>query len=149
MRILTTCGIAIVLAHSPALSQQPVPTEAPPITVLTGCLRSSGADTAVAGPSGRLYTLEVTETPAPPATTTTTGSTAPVASKTSYSLSVPTGIDLEQHADHQVELTGRLQAPAPTPASRPGATPAQQPKPGGAHRTFEVKELKMIAAKCK
>jgi hypothetical protein len=149
MRILTAFAIATVLAHSPVMAQQPAPSGTPATTVLTGCLKSSGAATEVAGPSGRLYTLEVTETSTAPPTTATAGSTPPVASKTTYSLSAPTSIDLEKHADHQVELTGSLQAPSPPATPRPGATPAQPTKAGGAHRTFEVKALKMIAAKCK
>ena len=64
----------ILLSVVPLMAQvpaQPSPTKAePPETLLTGCLRSGGADTTVAGPSGRLYTLEVTETPT--ATTTPT-----------------------------------------------------------------------------
>jgi hypothetical protein len=149
MRILTACGIAVVIAQLPLLSQQPAPGDPPPITVLTGCLRSSGAATEIAGPDGRLYTLEVTETPPTPAATTTTASTPAVASKTTYSLSAPASIALDKHVDHQVELTGRLQAPSPSATSRPGTPPAQQPKPGGAHRTFEVKALKMVATTCK
>jgi hypothetical protein len=139
--------IILLSATTPLLAQQPPATDKPPVTVLTGCLRSSGADTAVAGPDGRLYTLEVTEAPAKPDATTTTGTTPPVASKTSYSLAAPASVGLAKHDGHEVQLTGSLQAPStPATTSSPAGTPA--PKPGGAHRTFNVTALKMIAAKC-
>jgi hypothetical protein len=125
----------------------------PPETVLTGCLKSHGADTAIAGPSGRLYTLEVVEAvkPVGPTTSTPTG-TPPGASTTTYSLDNVGKVALEKHADHQVQLTGRMQAPskaaqASAPGSPTGASEAT-PTPGGAHRTFHVTGLKMIAAKC-
>ena len=145
MRILDVCVLSVALVSSPVLAQQP-DVEKPPVTILTGCLRSSGADTAVAGPSGRLYTLEVTEVPPPPSASA--GTTPPVASKTTYSLAAAESVGLAKHADHEVQLTGRLQAPAAAPSST-AKNPATQPKPGGAHRTFEVTALKMIAAKCK
>jgi hypothetical protein len=139
---------------SAAVGPQKPPTESAesPETLLTGCLKSHGADTAIAGPSGRLYTLEVVETVEAPAATTSTptGTPPPGASKVTYSLSNEGKIDLEKHADHQVQLTGRMQAPsqaAQEKADRPGA-PATRPEPGGAHRTFRVTGLKMIAAKC-
>jgi hypothetical protein len=125
----------------------------PPETMLTGCLKSHGADTAVAGPGGRLYTLEVVETvkPAGPTTSTPTGTPA-AASTTTYSLDNVGKVALEKHADHQVQLTGRMQAPSKAaqtsaPGTPPGAPPAK-PVPGGAHRTFHVTGLKMIAPKC-
>ena len=145
MRILNVCLVLLLLAPSSALAQQPDVDKAP-MTLLTGCLRSSGADTAVAGPSGRIYTLEVSETP--PVSGTTTGTTPPVASKTTYSLSAAESVGLAKHVDHEVQLTGRLQTPT-APAASSGASPAAQPKAGGAHRTFEVTALKMVAAKCK
>jgi hypothetical protein len=123
-------------------------TEKPPVTVLTGCLKSSGADTAIAGPSGRLYTLEVVEPP-PQTAASSTSAAAPVASKTRYSLSAAESVGLAKHVDHEVRLTGSLQAPSPSTAAKPGAPAKDAPKPGGAHRTFEVTALEMIAAKCK
>ena len=138
--------IVFALLLTDPVAQQPSTSDKPNVTVLTGCLRSSGADTAVAGPSGRLYTLEVVEPPAKPSTTTTTGTVPPVATKTTYSLSAPESVGLAKHADHQVQLTGSLQTPEPT--QTPGAATAPTAKPGGAHRTFEVTALKMIAPKC-
>lgn len=123
----------------------------PPQTILTGCLKSHAADTAIAGPSGRLYTLEVNET-VPPSPSTTSSNPAPGATKTTYSLANEGNVDLEKHADHEVQLTGRMQA-ASTAAQERAAkasptSPAPQPAPGGAHRTFRVTAVKMVSAKC-
>jgi hypothetical protein len=130
--------------------QPPSKTQAEqPEMVLSGCLRSGAADTSVAGPSGRLYTLEVTETvtTTPPGSPTTAGTGVPT--KITYSLSAPESIGLAKHADQVVELTGRLQAPSTSgnqskTASPAGAAPA---KPGGAHRTFQVSALKAVPAR--
>lgn len=145
-------ALSAVGYHAAAAQQPPAEPTRQPETTLTGCLKSHGADTAIAGPSGRLYTLEVVETVEAPAATTSTpaGTPAPGASTVTYSLSNEGKIDLEKHADHQVQLTGRMQAPSPAAqkkAAQPGA-PATPPEPGGAHRTFHVTGLKMIAAKC-
>ena len=149
MTHIASLAIVLGLAVGTATvsGQQPSDSEKQPVTVLTGCLRSSGADTAIAGPSGRLYTLEVVEPPAKPGATST-GSTPPVASKTTYSLSAAESVGLAKHVDHEVQLTGRLQAPS-TDASSTATSSASQSKPGGAHRTFQVTALKMVAAKCK
>ncbi len=122
-----------------------------PETTLTGCLKSHGASTAIAGPSGRLYTLEVVETVASTAPTTSTPTgTPPAASVTRYSLDNVGKADLEKHADHQVELTGRMQAPskAAKENAATAAPSAPKPTPGGGHRTFHVTAVRMIAAKC-
>ncbi len=141
-----------LLTASAADLQQPASQSAdPPVATLTGCLKSHGADTAVAGPSGRLYTLEVTETVTSPAPTTSTPTgTPPAASVTRYSLDNVGKADLEKHADHQVELTGRMQAPSKAAKENAAtASPsAPKPTPGGGHRTFHVTAVRMIAAKC-
>jgi hypothetical protein len=133
------------------LAQQPDAGDKPAVTILKGCLRSHPADTTVAGPSGRLYTLEVLETAARPAAGSPTAEPAPPAtSKTTYSLDAPESVGLAAHADHEVALTGRLQTPS-TPTKSPGAAPAaaeRKPAAGGGHRTFHVSELKMISTKC-
>lgn len=141
--------LALGLSGSDATiaSQQPAAQDQPPVTVLTGCLRSSGASTEVAGPSGRIYTLEVVQPP-PASGATTTGANPPMPSKTTYSLSAAASLELEKHADHEVQLTGRLQAPASTPAKTPGGKPVDPPAPGGGHNTFNVTALKMISTKC-
>lgn len=140
--------LTLVLAMPGAAdAQQPGPSNLPPTETLTGCLRSSGASTAVAGPSGRIYTLEVVDPPSASAATTT-GANPPMASKTTYSLSAAESLQLEKHADHEVQLTGRRQAPATAAAKTPGAKPADPPAPGGGHNTFNVTALKMISTKC-
>jgi hypothetical protein len=146
---------ALIAPATAAVGQQKPATElaAQPETVLTGCLRSHGADTAVAGPSGRLYTLEVVErTKVSEPTTSTPAGTPAGVSTTTYSLDNVGKVPLEKHADHQVELTGRMQAPSPaaekSAAKPPTGAPATKAEPGGAHRTFHVTGLKMIAPKC-
>jgi hypothetical protein len=140
---------AVWLLQLPVMAAQQEPKPQPPTTVLTGCLVSTGADPQIAGPSGRLYTLEVTEAPAtPPATATASGTPRPAASTTTtYALSAPEALDLEKHAGQRVELTGSLQAPS-VPDSASGSAGTPQPKPGGAHRTFNVTALKGLGEKC-
>jgi hypothetical protein len=145
-------GVASSLAQVPPQSPQQAKADQPE-TVLTGCLRSGGADTSVAGPSGRLYTLEVTENASAPATATPAGRPAPAgtgtASTITYSLSAAESIGLATHVDQVVQLTGRLQAPSAPPEKVKGASPMSTPqlKPGGAHRTFEVSALKPVPAR--
>lgn len=142
-----------VLVSSTAGAQTPAGDKpAQPEMMLTGCLRSSGADTAVAGPSGRLYTLEVLETVRPAGTAPDAPPPAPT--KTTYSLALAPGLELEKHADHEVQLTGRLQAPSTARSDRAGAPGApgsspQKPTPGGGHRTFQVSAVKMVSASCR
>jgi hypothetical protein len=149
--VLPIFAFAAALTGAMAFAQQPPAPQhtVPPEQVLTGCLRSSAADTAVAGPSGRIFTLEVMERPRP--ATDAAGASAPAQpTKTTYSLAAAEALGLAAHADHQVELTGRMQAPAAA-APRPGEParePASQPAAGGGHRTFEVSTLKMVSAKC-
>jgi hypothetical protein len=120
-----------------------------PEMVLTGCLRSGAADTSVAGPSGRLYTLEVTETVATAPPGSPTPAATGVATKVTYSLSAPESLGLAKHADQAVELTGRLQAPSAPANQSKVASPAgaAPPKPGGAHRTFQVSRLKAVPSR--
>jgi hypothetical protein len=153
---ISVIPMVIVLASAGLLPQQPPAGDAakPAQVTLTGCLRSSAADPAIAGPSGRLYTLEVTDATAmvpPGAPAPVTGVASSVATTTTYSLAVDDSLALEQHADHKVQLTGRLQTPSSdtsrtTGSPSPSAGPA--PKPGGAHNTFVVSRLEMVAAKC-
>ena len=144
-RLTLTCAAVLVTATT--FAQPPARPETPPTQILTGCLRSSAADVAVAGPSGRIYTLEVVEQRRPAADTPAGGATA---TKITYSLSVPESLPVNQHADHEVELTGRLQAPV-APAARPGQPVdpgSAKPTAGGGHRTFVVSALKMVKDKC-
>jgi hypothetical protein len=51
---------------------------------------------------------------------------------------------------HKVEISGHLKdLSAGKPAAKTAGEPASKPpEPGGAHNTFEVTALKMIAAAC-
>lgn len=122
------------------------PEATPPVQMLTGCLRSSAADTAVAGPSGRLFTLEAVEQPRPG--TDVAGKPPAQATKVTYSLSAAESLALAKHADHEVQLTGRLQAPTTAATASPGDPKAKPAAPGGGHRTFEVTALKMVSTNC-
>jgi hypothetical protein len=152
--LVIACGISLSAAAVGAVEFQNPSTEAatPPETVLTGCLKTHGADTAVAGPSGRLYTLEVKEAVDSPtaATASTPPGTPPPMSTTTYSLDNVGKVDLDKHAGHQVQLTGRMQAPskAAQESAAAGTPAAAKPVSGGGHRTFHVTALKMVAAKC-
>ena len=151
MRLVCTIGLGLLISNTALQSFQQAAATEQPVTVLTGCLRSSAADTAIAGPSGRIYTLEVVDAPPPTSPTTTSAAPPPVASKTTYSLSAAESLGLSKHADHEVQLTGRLQAPSAASAVAKPGVPAAAPKPsaGGGHRTFEVTALKMVATKCR
>ena len=153
--LVMACSLALSAFIPPSATaggfQKPSPESAPPPeTMLTGCLKSHGADTAIAGPSGRLYTLEVMETvESASATTSTPTGTPPSTSTTTYSLDNVGKVELDKHADHQVQLTGRMQAPSKAAQEKAAsASPTAKPSPGGGHRTFHVTGLKMIAAKC-
>lgn len=143
--------VAVLLATGAALAAQ---TPAAPAaakggdTVLLGCIRSTRADAGNADPKGNVFTLEVTETAAttPSAAPTTSASTRTASAKTTYTLSAPEAVNLSRHLNHQVQLTGRMSAPATTTATPPPANAKPIPGGGGGHRTFEVTALKMIAA---
>ena len=177
----TRFSIAVALATGiPLLAQTPSPsTGQPPTqkptspataqageTMLTGCLRSSHADQGAADSKGVVFTLEVTEaTGTRPAPSLEAGAPPPpaAASKTTYTLNGPESLGLAKHVNHEVQLTGRMQASSATMRSteRPQSTPpaTQTPSPttggakpvaggGGGHRTFEVAALKMVSANC-
>lgn len=152
--LVIACGLSLSVAAGGSAEFQNPSTEAatPSEAVLTGCLKTHGADTAVAGPSGRLYTLEVMEVvdSATAATTSTPPGTPAPMSSTTYSLDNVGKVDLDKHAGHQVQLTGRMQAPskAARESAAAGAPAATKAVAGGGHRTFHVTALKMIAAKC-
>ncbi len=122
-------------------------------TMLTGCLRSSRADTSTADSKGNVFTLEVTEagaTKPSPSPEAGAPSRPMAASKTTYTLSAAESLGLAKHVNHEVQVTGSMQG-ASTMAGRPqSSTPAEgaKPMPGGGHRTFQVSALKMISANC-
>jgi hypothetical protein len=53
-------------------------------------------------------------------------------------------VNLAQHVNHQVELTGRV-----SPAAGGATTPPAAGTAGATRPTFTVTSLKMIAAECK
>lgn len=114
---------------------------------LTGCIRSTRADTTAADAKGNIYTLEVTDTPS--RGSTEVGAPAPGTSgPITYALAVPDAIGVAKHVGHQVQLTGTLKPPSAAAGGGTPTTAAPGAKPGHMHRTFEVTALKMISAKC-
>ena len=166
--IALVTGIPLLAQTAPPSTGQP-PTQKPTTsataqageTMLTGCLRSNRADQGAADSKGVVFTLEVTEaTGARPAPSEAGAPSPPTgASKTTYTLQGPESLGLAKHVNHEVQLTGRMQAPSSTmPATeRPQSTPPPAPSPspgaktaagGGGGRTFEVAALKMVSANC-
>jgi hypothetical protein len=137
-------------ATVPGAAQQPPPQSPPtapaPKMALTGCLRAGPNPTGV--PDTITYTLEIIET-SPPASATggelTRGKTP-----SRYTLTTGTSIELKPHVGHTVEITGHLKdLSSGDAAARVKRDPqAKTPQPGGAHNTFEVATLTMLAATC-
>ena len=147
MALLVICASGVSLGAQVSKEQATAKTGA--TQALSGCLQSSRADTTTADPKGVIYTLDVAESPAAPATGATAGSSsarAAAVAKTRYSLSADPSMDLSKHVGHHVQLTGRLQPPPGKDQASTGA--GAKPLPGAAHRMFQVTGLKMIAAKC-
>ena len=138
----------VVLFASLTVTAQQPDKPAPPPTQMTivGCLTSGPNPSGV--PDTVTYTLEPIETA--PASTKSGGAPDTVKPKsgTRYSLTTTQSIELKAHVGHKVELTGHLKdlsRPDPTASRVPDA---KTPQRGGAHNTFEVASLKMIASKC-
>lgn len=134
----------------PAAQQAPPDALKPPSVVLTGCLRSSPSMTPTADGTDRIFTLEVMKAPEDSTGASVTDVPAG-ASKLTYTLSAKPSVALLKHVDHQVELTGELQAPSTTAKGEPASSPSTSTstaKPGGAHRTFEVSAVKEMPGKC-
>ena len=118
--------------------------------VITGCLKAGPNPSGV--PDSTTYTLEPIET-APAPRSAAAPAEAPIAkpkSGTRYTLTAPASVRLQAHVGHKVEISGHLQelgAPSAkaTTEREPQASPAQ---PGGAHNTFEVASLRMVATAC-
>jgi len=143
-------------AQLPAQRPTTPSTSPPSELLLTGCLRGSAAAMGTSPGQGMIYTLEAPETlPPVPSAAPSTGATARTgaAATTTYTLSAPETVGLAKHVDHEVQITGAMQAPS-TPASTPGTAASASPgaatggKPGGAHRTVQVTAVKMISANC-
>jgi len=155
--------MATVALSAAAVAQTPK-TGGEPMT-LTGCLVSTpNPDPAGAVGKPPIYTMEVVPPATGPAPTTSTTSSSPGASgrsssttavkPTVYTLTATESVDLAKHVNHRIEVTGQLeygQSGAMTrQPSTSSATPVEQEsKAGGAHNTFKVASLKMVAADCK
>ena len=155
MRIMTkarefSIAATVVLTASLTLAaQQPDRRSAPAAPAqmtIVGCLQSGPNPSGV--PDTVTYTLEPIETaPAPPKPGVAPDTGTPK-SGTRYSLTTTQSIELKAHVGHKVELTGHLKdlsRPDATTTRVPDAKPAQA---GGAHNTFEVASLKMVASRC-
>ena len=137
----------VSMASLPLAAQQP-DKPAPPPTQMTivGCLMSGPNPSGV--PDTVTYTLEPIETAPAPTRSGGAPDTVKPKSGTRYSLTTTQSVELKAHVGHKVELTGHLKdlsRPDTTASRVPDTKPPQR---GGAHNTFEVASLKMVASKC-
>jgi hypothetical protein len=157
------CAGMTVFAQVGTQSTTPLPDGAvrgqPGDMVISGCLKSSSTDTKK---GVTIYTLEGRavrpdgEAPGAQARqeVATAPHTAPITpANTVYTMSSTTTVPLAEHVGQKVELTGRLQPPAAEPratgtAGTTGAQAQGETGAGGAHRTFEASQLKMLSMKC-
>lgn len=147
------CVLAILAAATGAsvAANVQLPGQTPPSSpaqmTITGCLKASPNPGGV--PDSTTYTLEPIEVAAP---TVPASPTATPAAKTAtrYTLTSSAGVALKPHAGHKVEISGHLKDLSEGKADTKAAgEPASKPRePGGAHNTFEVTALKMVAAGC-
>jgi hypothetical protein len=118
-------------------------TGTPGTTGTTGTAGATGA-----GAAGAQFILTDAK-PAAGSGSPTAGTSGSSATANEYQLRAEgTSVNLSQHVNHQVELTGRVasasSSSAPSAATPPSATAAGASKP-----TLTVTSLKMIAAECK
>lgn len=148
-RSLLFIATVALLAAAPVAAQPPSAPRssaiAPEMTI-TGCLRSGPNPGGV--PEPVTYTLEPIVTTAAPAPTGSVSDAAKAKTATRYTLTAEKTIDLSAHVGHTVELRGRLKDLSASPPDAQRDPPTPSPKPGGAHNTFEVATLKMVAARC-
>lgn len=145
MSPLLLLGIVVVTTSAvPPGDVQSTQPAANPITVLSGCLRQSRADTTTANEKGVIYTLEA-ETQKLPTSPPPEGS-GPVTTTGRYALSFEESVDLSKHVNHHVEVRGRMLPKSDTGPSSGSA--ASKPLPGAAQQMFHVTALKMISPKC-
>ena len=136
---------AMTTASAQVASQSP---PSPPAHVtIAGCLKASPNPSGVPDPI--TYTLEPIETAAPTAPASSTGALADKTA-TRYTLTSSAAIAFKPHVGHKVEITGHLKdlSAGKSDAKVAGQPASKPPEPGGAHNTFEVTALKMIAAAC-
>ena len=152
LRIFTMLAALLMTlaATVPGAAQQPPsqlpPTAPAPKMALTGCLRAGPNPSGV--PDSTTYTLEIIETTSP--ATATGGELSRGKTPSRYTLTTGTAIELKPHVGHKVAITGHLKdLSSGDAAARVKQDPqAKAPQPGGAHNTFEVATLTMLAAAC-
>jgi hypothetical protein len=141
--------VAVVGAKAAAYAQVAgqSSTSSPGHITIVGCLKASPNPSGV--PDTTTYTLEPIE--AVPPTAPASSTAAPVdKTATRYTLTSSAAIAFEPHVGHKVEISGHLKdLSAKKPDAKAAGEPASKPpEPGGAHNTFEVTALKIVAAAC-
>lgn len=135
---------ALAAAQTPG---RPAPSQPAHMTI-AGCLKSSPNPSGV--PDTTTYTLEPIE-PAKPKMPTSSQPEPPAGKPvTRYTLTSSAAVDFKPHVGHKVEITGHLKdlSPAKPDPTAPPDPATKPPQPGGAHNTFEVTALKIVAATC-
>jgi hypothetical protein len=149
MRVHAFALAAVTAAISAAYAQVPGQSAASPAPMtITGCLNASPNPSGV--PDTTTYTLEPIQAAAPTAPSPSTGA-PPAKTATRYTLTSSAGVAFKPHVGHKVEISGHLKdLNAAKPDAKAAGEPVSKPpaKPGGAHNTFEVTALKMVAAAC-
>ena len=139
---------AVIGAVAAAHAQVPGQSAPSPPTHMTiaGCLKASPNPSGV--PDTTTYTLEPIEAVTLTAPVSSTGApTGKTAAR--YTLTSSAGIAFKPHVGHKVEISGQLkQLSAGTDAQASGEPASKAREPGGAHNTFEVTALKMVAVVC-
>jgi len=143
----TAAGAAMWIVSLPLHAQQsPRTSTPPPEMIITGCLKAGPNPSGV--PDTTTYTLEPVEAAPAPSHAGAQADAMKPKSGTRYTLTAASTAQFKPHVGHKVELTGHLKelsAPEPEAKTDPQAKP---PQLGGAHNTFEVASLKMIAPAC-
>jgi hypothetical protein len=132
-----------VTGRQQATPRQPSP---PAETTITGCLKSGPNPSGV--PEPVTYTLEPIETTAAPPSAAATAADVKPSSTKRYTLTSSRTIEFSSHVGHKVEITGHLKDLGNPERTSPGDVQKKPPAQGGAHNTFEVAALKLLATKC-
>jgi hypothetical protein len=178
--VFATCG-AIAIAGLTVTAQSPQPSTAqPPATqpatsqsarasdsdkmlTVTGCLARAGSSASAtsspsaAGSSGGFILTnaqsKAMSTPDNPASTAPPGaSSGPRATASSYALKAQgAGVDLSQHLNHKVTVTGTIDSmagssAAASPSSPPSATDSA--RPAATMPTLNVTSVTMVSSSC-
>ena len=140
--------LALTVSPAPAhLIVQQTQNAKEPLTVLTGCLRQSRADTTTANAKGVIYTLEARAQKLP--TSPAPEGSGPIKADGRYALSFEESVDLSKLVNHQVEVRGhRLPRGASDAKGAAASAAAAKPLPGAADQMFHVTAVKMLAPRC-